>query len=261
MDYPGAFQATKKDGSIYYRSSITIDGKHISLGSFSTAPKASRAYKLAGKLMRSQDTKEDYSSYRELSFDKFMILLNLRDNGIYFSSPVYLKSNYFLYYLDENTELIFDREDLFYYTSHKIIRRGGHLFVNDFGAQVSILSRYGIHPYSVIDRDYTFINRNPLDFRRENIEIVNPYHGVFCAAEGGRTGYLVKIHVKGNYKVGFYDDIVTAAIAYNKAADVLKKAGIDKQFELNYIEGISMKEYADIYACVTISKSLYKPKK
>ena len=31
---PGVFKAQKKNGDIYYRSSITFRSKHISLGSF-----------------------------------------------------------------------------------------------------------------------------------------------------------------------------------------------------------------------------------
>ena len=33
---PGVYQAKKKDDTIYFRSSITYSGKHISLGSFET---------------------------------------------------------------------------------------------------------------------------------------------------------------------------------------------------------------------------------
>ena len=33
---PGVYQAKKKDNTIYFRSSITYSGKHISLGSFDT---------------------------------------------------------------------------------------------------------------------------------------------------------------------------------------------------------------------------------
>ena len=44
MSLPGAFKAQKKDGTIYYRSSITYKNKHISLGSFKTEEEASGAY-------------------------------------------------------------------------------------------------------------------------------------------------------------------------------------------------------------------------
>ena len=41
---PGVFSATKKDGTIYYRASLTYKTKHISLGSFPTEELAADAY-------------------------------------------------------------------------------------------------------------------------------------------------------------------------------------------------------------------------
>ena len=43
----GVFPATKKDGTIYYRTSINYSGKHISLGSFASEEMAHLAYKEA----------------------------------------------------------------------------------------------------------------------------------------------------------------------------------------------------------------------
>ena len=51
MSLPGSFQATKKDGTIYYRSSITYKNKHISLGSFSTDQEAHLAYVEANTIL------------------------------------------------------------------------------------------------------------------------------------------------------------------------------------------------------------------
>ena len=48
MSLPGSFQAMKKDGTIYYRSSITYKNKHISLGSFPTEEESHAAYIQAG---------------------------------------------------------------------------------------------------------------------------------------------------------------------------------------------------------------------
>ena len=61
---PGVFTATKKDGSIYYRSNITINNKHISLGSFDEASLANRAYKEAFEIFNSSLT-IDISSLNE----------------------------------------------------------------------------------------------------------------------------------------------------------------------------------------------------
>ena len=48
--YTGVYEVTKKDGTPYFRSSITFRGKHISLGSFSRAEDANGAYLEAGEL-------------------------------------------------------------------------------------------------------------------------------------------------------------------------------------------------------------------
>ena len=56
--------------------------------------------------------------------------------------------------------------------------------------------------------------------------------------------------------IGYYDDAVKAAIAYNKAIDILKRNGIKKEYSANYIESISGKAYADIYSELKISKAL-----
>lgn len=84
----------------------------------------------------------------------------------------------FYYYLTPHHVLKFDLEDLFYYSSHKIMRRGNHYFVSDYGMQLTLTSRYGIKSYAVPGRDYCFRNGDPTDFRRENLQIHNIYHGV-----------------------------------------------------------------------------------
>ena len=52
--------------------------------------------------------------------------------------------------------LKFDIDDLFYYSSHKILKRQGHLYVNDYGMQITILNRYGIKNYGV--REYWIVD-------------------------------------------------------------------------------------------------------
>ena len=49
---PGVYTATKKDGTIYYRSSITYQNKHISLGSYASEDTANQAYQKADALLR-----------------------------------------------------------------------------------------------------------------------------------------------------------------------------------------------------------------
>lgn len=255
---PGVFLATKKNGSKYYRSSITYQGKHISLGSYRKEDDAYQAYLRAGEVL-SENTVwniDNYPASSILSFHKWIVLINARDNQIYFKNPIYLKNRYFIYYLDQTTALKFDADDLFYYAHHKIMRRGGHLFVSDFGMQVNILSRYGIKNYAVPGRDYRFSNGDDTDYRYGNIEIINHFHGVTKIYKKGRPIYLAKIHINGDYIIGRYQTEVEAAIAYNKAAAGLNMNGFQKNFPFNYIEEIDEIAYAAIYQKIRISKKL-----
>lgn len=250
----GVFKAQKKNGQLYYRSSLTYQNKHISLGSFSTVETAHCAY-LEGKkiLADKQLSLMDHDKKSTLSFEKWVILANFRDNGIYFGTPIYMGQKLFYYYLSPSDTLKFDLDDLFYYSSHKIMRRGNHLFVADYGSQISILSRYGIMPYAVVGRDYFFINGDCSDLRRENLDIRNTYHGIRIQKKDNKTLYKVTIHVKGNLSVGEYASATQAAIAYNKAADILIKNGVQKNYSLNYIEGLPPSKYAEIYSEIKIS--------
>lgn len=252
----GVFPATKIDGTIYYRSSINYSGKHISLGSFSSEDTAHLAYKEASQaLSDSVITIDNVYSYKTtLPYEKIIILLNFRDNGLYFKNPIYLRKGYFSYFLSEHEELKFDIDDLFYYSSHKIQKRQGHLFVSDYGMQYSILSRYGIRPYAVAGRDYQFVNGDPSDYRYANILVINRFHGVTRYMVKGITKYRATIHINGNYIVGTYSSEEKAAIAYNKAADLAKAAGIQKDFPENYIDTLSPKEYAEIYTKIKLSE-------
>lgn len=257
---PGVYTTKKKNGDTLYRSSITCKGKHISLGSFPTEETAHLAYKEAAYLL-SQESKEltfeDYQPKKHLlSFEKWVVLLNLRDNGIYFKTPIYLKHKYFLYYLDAATQLKFTADDLFYYAEHKIMRRGGHLFVADFGMQVNILSRYGIKNFAVPGRDYLFANGDSTDFRYENIIIINKYNGVQKIEKRGKFFYLAKIHVCGDYIIGRFSTEAEAAVAYNKAADYLRQAGLKKQFTLNYIPELTTPEYQKLYEGIQLPQKL-----
>ena len=68
--------------------------------------------------------------------------------------------------------------------------------------------------------------------------------------------FAVRIHVNGYLKVGTYKDAIEAAIAYNKAADILREAGVKRNYSVNYVDGISSKSYADIYSSLRISESV-----
>ena len=141
---PGVYGAKKKDGTSYYRASITYKNKHISLGSYEHEKDAHLAYLEAGKITSKSEIDIDrYNSKSVLDFKKWVVLINYRDNDMYVKTPIYLKEKFFYYYFAPEDYLIFDSDDLFYYSTHSIMRRGGHLFVADFGMQVNILSRYG----------------------------------------------------------------------------------------------------------------------
>ena len=64
---------------------------------------------------------------------------------------------------------------------------------------------------------------------------------------------FVKIHINGNYTIGTYSSEIKAAIAYNKAADLAKLYGVQKNFPTNYIEDLPPSEYAEIYTKIKVS--------
>ena len=267
----GVYPAFKKDGTPYYRASLTYRRKHISLGSYDDRKTAHDAYLEAGRIL-SDPTVKLVSYHAEqnkstLAFEKWVILLNFRDNGLYIGKPIYLGQKMFFYYLTPTKILKFDLDDLFYFSSHKIMCRGNHYFVADYGMQVNIANRYGIKNYAVEGRDYLFLNGDPLDYRRENLKILNAYHGVTekkkdtvlkdsTLSAKTKYPYTASIHLKGNYVIGHYHTPLEAAIAYNKAIDILLKNGVTKNFQPNYIEGLSPKEYAEIYSNLKISPKL-----
>lgn len=259
----GVYTATKKNGETYYRSSITFRRKHISLGSYHNELLAHLAYRTACSIIaeNSSISLADYKPTNVLSFEKWVVLINFRDNKIYLGHPIYVRPKFFYYYLSPEQVLKFDSDDLFYYSSHKIMYRGNHYFVADYGMQVSILSRYGIKSYAVPGIDYVFLNGDTTDFRRENLEIRNTFHGVRTITKKGKLCYYVRIHVNGYYHVGTYDNMMHAAIAYNKAADILHQRGLHKNFNINYIDSVTPREYAEIYSKLSISPKIknYQP--
>ncbi len=253
----GVFTAQKKDGTVYYRASITYRKKHISLGSFDTMAAANAAYTEADRLLnRDRLTISQYRDTSPLPFEKWVILINFRDNGIYFGTPIYARPKFFYYYLSPVDVLKFDIDDLFYYAKRKIMKRSGHLFVADYGMQVNILIRYGIRSFAVAGKDYLFLNDDDTDFRHENLAIINRYQGVSEVFYKGKKRYRARINVPGYYVIGHYHSEIDAAIAYNKAIDVLKKRGVQKNYTPNYIDGLSPSLYADIYSHLKISDKI-----
>lgn len=256
----GVFQATKKDGTVYYRSNITYRSKHISLGSFPLESKAHQAYLEANRLLQDTGISIDHVCFSDylLHHEKIVTLLNFRDNHIYIKNPIYMFRSYFCYYLTPDEIYKFDIDDLFYFSSHKLLKRGGHLYVNDYGMQVTILSRYGIRNFAVAGKDYLFANQDPYDLRYENIININPFHGVRQSSHNGSICYHTYIHIRGDYQIGSYTTLHEAAIAYNKAADLARQHGITKNFPTNFITELSAKAYAQAYTEVDISEKYKK---
>lgn len=245
-------------GATLYRASVTKSGRHISLGSYANEKKASDAYKCALKVLENGSISlNDFQDFKSLKYEKAVILINFRDNDIYFGTPIYLRKDYFNYHLSPDIIFSFDLDDLFYFSSHKISKRGGHYFVADYGSQISIGSRFGLKPYSVTGRDFNFINGDIYDYRRENLDIINSYYGVIPE----KKGYTARIHTSGYTKVGTYDSALEAAIAYNKAVDILKKSTNAKNFPENYIDEVSGKVYAEIYNSISINQRITQIRK
>lgn len=253
----GVYTTQKKDGTEVYRVSITHKRKHISLGTYTDYNTACCAYSEGRKLIETDNISlVDYTSNMLLPYDKFISLINFRDNGIYFPTPIYLRKQYFEYYLSPDRILKFDRDDLFFYSSHKIQQRGGYLFVCDYGSQYKILGRYGIRPFAVYGRDYIMVNGDKNDFRYSNIKIINNYTGVTYHTENGKEYYLAVIHINGNYTVGKYSSETEAAIAYNKAVDILHVNGFKTAYIKNYISTLNKNEYIELYKSIRVSKKL-----
>ncbi len=259
----GVYINKKKDGSIYYRASFNFQGKHISLGSYDTEDTAHAAYEEA--IMISTDENIDitnfHSSVRTLSFHKWVTIINFRDNHLYFKTPIYLKPKYFEYYLTDELVLKFDVDDLFFYSTHTIMKRGGHLFVADYGMQLNILNRYGIKNFAVVGKDYRFVNGDETDFRYKNIDVINRYNGVSRMDENGKLSYLCKIHINGDFLIGKFRDETEAAIAYNKAIDNLAERGVTIQYSKNYIDNLNTRQYMDLYNQIQLPKKIrdYNP--
>lgn len=260
MAMPGAMRAVKKDGTVYYRSSITYRSRHISLGSFPAEQQAHAAYLEAKALLEDAEayTPDDYDSARfsVLPFGKWISLINFKNNGFYIKTPIYLRSNFFSYHLNPTDVLLFDADDLFYYSNHSIMRRGNHLFVAEYGMQTNIHSRYGIRNFARLGVDYRFVNGDSQDFRYSNIEILNPYQGVTDTGTEKHPEYTAKIHIHGDFVIGRFSTAQEAAVAYNKSVDCLVQKGLQKKFEKNYIEEFSPEEYRAVYQKIKLPQKI-----
>ena len=188
---PGVYKSAKKDGSISYRASITFRSKHISLGSFKSEEQAHYAYLDAAEIINNSNIfTPDNYSASLCKMLPFSKWVVLNN---FKNNGIYIKTPIYL------------RKTFFnYYISE--------------------------HDVLTFDADDLFYYSDHSILRYENIEILNPYQGVTIERKSEKTCYVTRIHINGNFTAGRYPSIEEAAIAYNKAADLLEKKGVTKKF-------------------------------
>lgn len=197
---------------------------------------------------------------KHLDYKKIVCLCNYRDYSMYIKNPIYLQDGYFSYYLTPQLILLFDNKDLLFFSTYKIYKRGQYLYTQDSVSQQSILSRLGLPMHSIPNRDYRFKNGNCYDFRRSNLEIINNYKGVQKKERATEILYIATIYTDKTITIGHYKTEVEAAIAYNKAIDILSSTGqTSKEYIPNFIPFITRSEYNAIYNSLSISPRLKAP--
>lgn len=128
----GVYKTNKKDGSVYYRVSITYKNKHISIGSYDDENTASQVYCTACDILFKPDIYYvnidlHTSSYAECHIDfpysKFISLINFRDNGIYIKTPIYLCNKAFCIFLNQEYSYIFHWWPFLLFAPHNYVPR------------------------------------------------------------------------------------------------------------------------------------------
>ena len=259
MSY-GIYKTALKDGTPSFRVSFYHNKKHVAIGSYSDEKMAEKALAEAQRLYSDRTiTIWNFRNFiTAVSVDKCVTILNHRDHNVYIKTPIYLMQGYFLYFLEGKGILKFDNDDLFYYSTHRILIHDGHLYVNDYGSQYSLFSRYGIRNFAVQGIDYDFANGDPMDLRYENVIVINPYNGVRQLDNNGMVRYEAKIHINGYIRLGIYRSIEEAATAYNKAVDFCESHGLKKNLVKNYVVDLSEDQYREIYSKIKLPESLIK---
>ncbi|ONI41596.1 hypothetical protein AN640_07890 [Candidatus Epulonipiscium fishelsonii] len=234
------------NGKLYYQVNFFYKSKKIYLGRYSSIADAQITINEATDIVETMCSIKQ-AKYTLLSFNKVVILINLRDNGTYFKNPIYLYEDYFGYYISSDIELLFDLIHLFFFATYKIYKRGNLFYTQHTFTQSSILNRLGIVPSSRINIDYKFKNNNPFDFRSDNLEVLKRYYGVSAIEKGEKTLYQARISKPNTIIIGIFESEIKAAIAYNKAVDYLKSVGMQYKLNSNVIFYITKKEYDIIY--------------
>ena len=69
----------------------------------------------------------------------------------------------------------------------------------------------------------------------------------------GHTLFQAYIHINGNFILGNYSSETEAAIAYNKAVEMLKSKS-NVSYDVNYIDELNPIQYASTYNNTRLSK-------
>lgn len=248
-----------KGERITYKVYFLYEKKKLYLGLYDSNESAATALQEANEIMNAPPGTLDFP-HSLIEFKKIISLCNFRDHKIYIKNPIYLMENYFYYYLSKDITLIFDMKDLLFFSTYKISKRGNYLYTHDSISQQSLLNRFGILNHSIPGKDYVFKNGNPYDFRRANIEIINSYKGVCKKIIDDKVFYTATIYTTQPLVLGHYPSEITAAIAYNKAADFLMtQLGVQREYILNTIPFITKAEYDAIYTSIKLSPRLKTP--
>lgn len=247
------------NGKTHYKIYFVYESNKIYLGTYPSMETAEKALVEAEALMKHPQGPPQFELAPTLNYKKIVSLCNLRDYKKYMKNPIYLYATYFHYYLSKNCILVFDSKDLLYFSTYKIYKRGNYLYTQDSISQQNILARFGIPNHSVINKDYFFKNNNPYDFRSENLIVVNSYKGVTKKIKDNSTIYVAYIYIKTNLIIGHYESEIEAAIAYNKAIDLLRQQGLFRDYTYNVIPYITETEYRAIYDRLTLSPRLTHP--
>lgn len=244
--------------TIRYRVYYLHQSKKIYIGLYNDLEKATHAYDLASRLLNNPIPLEACDD-QIIDFKKCVSLINFRENGIYFNNPIYVYPTYFDYYFSVDCKYTFDLKDLFFLTHNKLCQRGNYLYVTLHSRQENLLRRFGILNHASEGKDYIFKNGNPSDFRRENLHLLNHYIGVSFGKKHGKPTYTSKILFNNYITIGHYDSELEAAIAYNKAVDLLASKCTDSKFIKNDIPYLTRSEYQSLYERIVLSKRFTHP--
>lgn len=243
----------KKD---HYRVYYLYKSRKIYIGLYNNYDQATLAYDFTHHLFNSSFSIEDFTEDCLIPFEKFITCINYRDTGIYIKTPIYIHKDHFKYYFAYNFYLLFDLKDLLYFSTNKIHKRGEYLYTYIGDHQESILKRFGFSKKMTYLTDYCFVNDNRYDFRRHNIKVINHYTGVFSEVKFNKPTFVTRIFTDKYIVVGHYETEVQAAIAYNRAVDLLKDSPFASKYQKNTFPFLTRHEYEQIYTNLLISKRL-----